>query len=252
MQTLGAKGNIFTHIIPSALSETVVNAARANLVCYSMINTGSIRADLFEGPFTYDISLIVSPFDDAFQFIPSVPYNIAKNVLSSLSGSPLIDKRDDSAALKPLGMMPRSISPDSCQGPVLASVSARSPNQNGITRRQTIVMTGYTTMDDFGSDGDDTPHSPFPNYPQPNYIQANASFPGTGQPDVVDVVFLDFFASGVVGILNKLGGNAKYSLADVQYYIDRSFTTRSYLPEYARRRWQANVPNCPVGGGVGS
>lgn len=250
----GAKGNIFTDLIPSALSETVVNAARSNIARYIIINTGSIRFDLVEGPFTFDDSFIVSPFDDAFQYIASVPYNIAKNILNSLNGAPLHDKRHNSAASMPLGMMPRSVSQDSCQDPVLSHLSSRSPAEQkhyGVTRRQTVVTPGYTTVDDFGTDGDDTPHSNIPNFNQPNYVQASASFPVDGSlPDVVDVVFLDFFAASVVQKLNALGG--KYTIADVNYYVDKSFTTRSYLPEYAKRKWQANVPNCPIGAGVGS
>ena len=250
---VGAKGNIFTDLIPTALAETVINPARSNIARYIIINTGSIRFDLVEGPFTYDDSFIVSPFDDAFQYIPSVPYDVAKNILNSLNGAPLIDKRYNSAASSSLGMMPRSVVHDSCQDPVIAAIASRS-NKNahtGITRRQTIVTAGYTTVDDFGSDGDDTPHSKIPNYNQPNYVQAKAAFPADGStPDVVDVVFLDFFAASVVQKLNSFGG--KYTISDVAYYVDKSFTTRSYLPEYAKRKWQANVPKCPVGMGVGS
>ncbi|KAN0095921.1 5'-Nucleotidase [Hyaloscypha variabilis] len=109
---------------------------------------------------------------------------------------------------------------------------------------------GYTTTDDFGTDGDDTPHSTIPSFKQPNYIQANASFPeDVSSTDVVDVVFLDFFAASVVKVLNTLGST--YTIADVGYYVDKSFTTRKYLPEFAKE-WQANVPSCPVCSGVGS
>jgi hypothetical protein len=103
---------------------------------------------------------------------------------------------------------------------------------------------------DFGTDGDDTPHSTIPSYPQPDYAAGNASFPTDGTtPANVDVIFLDYFASTVVSILNGLGG--KYTSADVQYYLPPTFTTQSYLPIYAAKYWQANVPNCPVGQGVG-
>lgn len=102
--------------------------------------------------------------------------------------------------------------------------------------------------DDFGSDGDDTIHSAIPYYGQPGYVQAQAGFPKDGSnPASVDLIYLDFFASSVVTALNEVGGT--YTTASSSYYLDPEvFTTQNYLPEYAKLAWQANVPNCPVGG----
>ena len=114
-----------------------------------------------------------------------------------------------------------------------------------------LILTRWIT-DDFGTDGDDTIHSRIPNYPQPNDLQANASFPTDGsEPATVDLIFLDFIADEyVIPALQSVG--ASYTVADVSYYLPKSFTTNSYLPAYAKLAWQANVPNCPVGEGVGS
>jgi hypothetical protein len=244
-QPFGAPGNIFT-LVPIALASEVVNASRSNIARYVIVNTGSIRFDLVKGPFTYDDSFIVSPFDDAFQYI-NVPYSLAKNVLNSLNGATLQDKRDqeDSSMTHADGCIDPTI------GLIAGSYHEHDLKPRGIVRRQTVTTTpGYTTTDDFGTDGDDTLHTTIPSYSQPNYVQGNASFPTDGtQPETVDVVFLDYFAGTVVTILNKLGG--AYKTSDVNYYVDRSFTTQSYLPAYARHYWQANVPNCPVGQGVG-
>lgn len=222
-----------------------------------IVNTGSIRFDLVKGPFTYDDSFIVSPFDDAFQYVASVPYSLAKNVLNSLNGAVLQDKR---SSYSQFGSMPER---DGCTDPTIGFVSGTSHSHaqdlkpRGHVRRQTIVTTpGYTTTDDFGTDGDDTVHSAIPYYAVPNYVAGNASFPVNGTPDVVDVVFFDYFAPTVVKILNDLGaasaaGGKVYTTADVQYYIDRSYTAQNYLPDYAKKYWQANVPTCPVGQGVG-
>jgi hypothetical protein len=49
--------------------------------------------------------------------------------------------------------------------------------------------------------------------------------------------------------LNQSG--ASYKPSDVLYYLPKEFTTNSYLPEYAKLKWQAGVPNCPVGTGIG-
>lgn len=69
----GDPGNIYS-IIPTALAATVINETRKDIPRLIIINTGSIRFDLVQGPFTYDDSFIVSPFADGFQFIPDVPY----------------------------------------------------------------------------------------------------------------------------------------------------------------------------------
>lgn len=47
----GSEGNIFT-LLETALGTTVVNKSRANIPRLVIINTGSIRFDLVEGPFT--------------------------------------------------------------------------------------------------------------------------------------------------------------------------------------------------------
>ena len=248
-QPFEAPGNIFS-LVSTALGAIVVNASRSTIPRYVIVNTGSIRFDLVKGPFTYDDSFIVSPFTDAFQFIPSVPYALAKNVLNSLNGAVLQDKRNPAASI--FDSMPLIVEKDSCLDPTVGLVSGQTGElkTRGISRRQTVVTPGYVTTDDFGTDGDDTPHSKIPSYSQPNYAQGNASFPTDGStPAAVDVIFLDYFASTVVSVLNKLGG--KYTINDVSYYLDPSFTTQSYLPEYAKKYWQANVPNCPVGLGVG-
>lgn len=241
----GDPGNI-NSLIQTALGDVVVNASRATTPRYVIINTGSIRFDLVKGPFTYDDSFIVSPFDDAFQFIKDVPYDMARKVLASLNGAPLPDKRDL------FGSMPR-LADRTCADPIISQMSGmtkRDDNVKAITRRQTIVTPGYATVDDFGTDGDDTVHSNIPSYQQPNYVQGNGSFPTTETPATVDLVFLDYFATLVVKVLNTIGGSYTYA-NDVSYYLDPSYTTQDYLPDYAKKYWQANVPNCPVGKGVG-
>lgn len=244
-QPFGTPGNIFS-LVETALGATVVNTTRATVPRYIIMNTGSIRFDLVEGPFTYDDSFIVSPFTDGFQYIPNVPYAQAQKVLAALNNATLPDKRS-------FGYMPLDVK-DSCLDPTIGLLSASTPalKTRGITRRQSVVTPGYTTTDDFGTDGDDTPHSMIPDYDQPEYCQGNASFPTDGStPEAVDVIFLDYFATSVVQVLNGLGNNV--TIAEVTYYLPDTFTTNSYLPVYAKMTpaWQADVPNCPAGKGVG-
>jgi hypothetical protein len=178
---------------------------------------------------------------------------MARKVLASINGAPLPDKRDETPG--PIyGSMPLLGADDGCADPDIGFLSGGGElKPRGIVRRQTTVVPGYVTTDDFGTDGDDTPHSKIPSYTQPNYIWGNGSFPADlstlSDNAPVDVVFLDYFASTVVKVLNGLGG--AYTINDVGYYVPKEFTTNSYLPKYAAQEWQGNVPNCPVGQGVG-
>lgn len=124
-----------------------------------------------------------------------------------------------------------------------------SEGSSRVTRRQVTIQPGYVTTDDWGTDGDETPHSPIPEFKIANYVAGNGSFPTDGTiPDVVDIVFLDYFGKVVMKVLNDLGG--KYSTSEVQNYLDPSYTTRDYFLDYAKKFWQKNMPNCPVGQGV--
>jgi hypothetical protein len=251
-----ADGNIFK-LLQTALATVVVNETRKDTPRLIIINTGSVRFDLAKGPFTFDDSFIVSPFQDSFQFIPDVPYEQASKVLDILNAGPFQKKRRDLNTAD-FNFSPLLMDRDTCIDPPLThqydGLTRRSKQGGRLIRRQSTNPTpGYTTSDDFGTDGDDTIHSKIPNYSQPNDLQANASFPIDGSmPKTVDLVFLDFIASYIVNALNTPDVGGKFSLDQVSYYIDKAFTTNSYLPAYAKVAWQNNVPNCPVGEGIGS
>ncbi|KAK4988299.1 hypothetical protein LTR50_004032 [Elasticomyces elasticus] len=244
-----SSGNIFS-LLQTALSAVVVNASRAEIPRLIIINTGSIRFDLVKGPFTYDDSFIVSPFADSFQYLPNVPYSIASKVLAALNAGPYQKHRRD-LSTRDFSFSSLDPSLDSCLDPPPTHPHMPKRSLGRVVRRQSTSPTpGYTTTDDFGSDGDDTPHSKIPYYAQPNDLQANASFPADGSmPQAVDLVFLDYIAKNVLQAVQALGLNV--SQRDVSYYLPEAFTTNSYLPAYAQKYWQANVPTCPVGLGVG-
>jgi hypothetical protein len=214
-------GNIFS-ILSVALAATVINPARSTIPRLIILNTGSVRFGLFKGSFTYDGSFIVSPFDDSFQYIPNVPYSMASKVLAGLNGAPLTSKKRSDPAAPELGAMPLP-GHDHCVNPTLGPIDAADSAElknRGVQRRQATEMLtlGYTTQDDFGTDGDDTPHLRIPQYPQPNYFQGNASLPVSPSPTTpIDLIFLDFIAPDVLEILTSLGGT--YTTADIAYYL---------------------------------
>ncbi|KAI1981992.1 hypothetical protein LOZ53_000756 [Ophidiomyces ophidiicola] len=242
----GAEGSIYP-LLETALAATVVNKPRENTPRILLTNTGSIRFDLFKGPFTLSDSYIVSPFKNTFNYIPDVPYSIAKQVLGVMNGGtrPLKRYAEQYA-------IPDLSDDNACVNPPLPKYNAmQKKSELEQTPRHPKPMTpkiypGYITTDDFGTDGDDTPHSKIPYFEAPYNLQGNASFPANGSmPEKVDVVFTDYIASrAVLPALRQLGAN--YTTADVKPYLPPSFTSNDVLPQYARKAWQANIENCPV------
>lgn len=180
--------NIFP-LLSEALAEVVVSEERKAVARYIISNTGGIRFDMYKGPFTYDDSFIVSPFRDAFLYIPDVPYAQASTLLNSLNNAGASGKRS-------LGYMP--VERDICADPLVEPWSevkrdgALSSSLRGVSRRQVVdLVPGYTTTDDWGTDGDDTAHSKIPYYDIPDFFQGAAGFDENGEADVVDVVFVD-------------------------------------------------------------
>ncbi|KAK2026079.1 calcineurin-like phosphoesterase [Colletotrichum zoysiae] len=252
-----SNASIFS-LTTTALSATIVTEERASTPRIIIGNTGHIRFDLAEGPFDYDSSFIVSPFTDGFQYIPDVPWSLARQVTQGLESGGFPSKRKRSLAADSFGFSqanPALSAVDSCIDPPVTNdhFAKRSYAGGRIVRRQAVTP-GYTTTDDFGADGDDTAHSEIPRYDLPDFFQANGSFPDDGSitdETKVDLIFLDYVANSVVSVLSSLGAN--YTSKDVSYYLPSTFTTNSYLPAFAKKAaaWQANMPNCPVGRGIG-
>lgn len=244
----GAEGSIY-RLVETALAATVVNKSRADIPRLILINSGTIRFDLVQGPFTVGDSYIVSPFQNTLQFLPDVPYSIASKLLGVLNRGPYQKRYVETYAA------PNWAAEDTCVDPPFTDMGEKPAGLkfNPLARRELPplkVYPGYTTIDDFGADGDDTPHSKLPYFEAQNDVQANASFPTDGSvPGTVDVVFSDFIgAKFVIPALASLG--AKYTAADIQQYMEKSFTTHSVLPAYAMKAWQQNKESCPVGEGV--
>ena len=67
---------------PTALS---INNTRANNPRLVITNSGSLRFDIYSGPFTKNDQLTTSPFTNAFVYIPGVPAGIANQAFSALN-----------------------------------------------------------------------------------------------------------------------------------------------------------------------
>ena len=97
---------------------------------------------------------------------------------------------------------------------------------------------GYHTIDDAGSDGDDTPHVQIPFNRIKNAMVANTfeQYTARGtEPETVDVVFMDFIQQYIIGGLEKLGHN--YTGGDVEAYMPENVHLRRMMLRYAAREW---------------
>ncbi|EAQ89756.1 hypothetical protein CHGG_06375 [Chaetomium globosum CBS 148.51] len=99
--------------------------------------------------------------------------------------------------------------------------SQQKPLSESADRRPHLTE-GYTTRDTIGTDGDDTLHKPVNFYVVPNCVQAEVGFPQEGEPEAVDLVFLDFITPWILMALRIVGG--EYSEKDVQLYAEGTFT----------------------------
>lgn len=230
----GSPNNWYTFLEETVLPKVVVNEERLSVPRIIFINTGSQRFDVFKGAFTYDTSFIVSPFTSKFRFAKDVPW---------VHASQLRDYFEDDAnpysypTLNPLhGEANHPLSP------ISNSIRTQAQNQHPLANgRPATVIPGYTTNDDFGTDGDDTIHSEIIWYPSPKVIQGTASFPEDWEvnpPETVDVVFMDFIGWNVAAGLNEIAGRGVWRVTDFEPYMGEEDTMTKLLLEYVGDEWR--------------
>ncbi|KAI0439064.1 ser/Thr protein phosphatase family [Xylaria telfairii] len=239
--------SIFTWLEEEVIPDAVVNKERADKPHLTIVNTGAIRFDVFKGTFTTDSTYLLSPFTSKFNYIPDVPYAVAKKVLLLLNNAgPVFSAELDTKYLSiPELMAP---SPFLRKEPSLFSHAARPEFYDwGHEAQHPLVVeedddddvrddsddpelvNGYTTKDDLGDDGDDAVHSPIKFYAVPNCIQAQVAFPSPpeeGQeradPETVDLVFIDYVQPWIIPALKFSGGD--YDVENITVYTNDTLT----------------------------
>jgi len=215
-----SEDSIYSWLETEVFPDVVVNASRKDIPRLVIANTGVIRFDIFEGPFTIDSTYIVSPFTSKFVFIPDVAYSSAHKVLKLLNSAGRIfadsGPMDNRFMANPEQFAIReSIIYDN----IVDSNGHQKPMD---THGKTVLTPGYTTRDDIGTDGDDTIHAPINFYVVPNCFQAKIGISKDEEPKNVDLVFLDFIKPWVLAALDFLG--TPYQDEDVLPYVEERFT----------------------------
>ncbi|KAK9446780.1 Metallo-dependent phosphatase-like protein [Limtongia smithiae] len=166
------------------------------------INSGSLRYDMYAGIFTVDSGYIVSPFDNAWLYFPQMPYYIAKKIIDKLNALDYIFMMELTTPISRTMRVRQSNLGDTFDMDVMASLISATERPED---QEDLKTTGYVTIDDFGMDGDDTPHKPYPLYYLPNAVATKDKFPESGvEPEAVDVVFLDFMKPFILNALVEI------------------------------------------------
>ncbi|TWU72933.1 hypothetical protein ED733_001894 [Metarhizium rileyi] len=225
--------SIYSWIQDEVFPDVVVNKQRKDKPRLAILNTGGIRFDIFKGPFTRDSTYIVSPFVSGFNYVPDVPYNIATKVLTILNGA---DKILSTHGAETKFMAMPEVMFNSRHGQSPAIVEQDSDERLELRGVEPDLIGGYTTKDDIGTDGDDTVHKAIPFYSLPNCVQSEISFPEEGDPETVDLVYIDFIQPWIIPALKFAGGD--FSSDDAKVYMDGTLTYK--LSEWISKHWQGD------------
>ncbi|KAH0041724.1 calcineurin-like phosphoesterase, partial [Aureobasidium melanogenum] len=248
--------SILTWLENEVLPDTARNATKSPQLVIT--NTGAMRFDIFEGPFTIDTTFLVSPFTSGFHRLKNVPYKAARQLLQLLNNEGKIllsEMMVMSAVHRDLGKFtPRNLWELAPPKPPVTSWTQQEIEDDitldetlqrelgqevlkaaGRGKHDTPLVPGYTTIDDAGKDGDDTIHAPIRFYDVPNCIQAEVNLPSDKKDlETVDIVYNEFIERWILLALRFLGES--YGVEDVETTFDgMSFT--DVLSEWVHKNW---------------
>jgi hypothetical protein len=239
-----SNSSLFSWLADSVLPAQLARAPRAEKEgrkALVVTNTGAVRFDVFKGPFTTDTGLTISPFTSGFRFVADVPAKVALRVLALLnSKGPMMD----GTAPLPSWMMapPEQLAPGGLgERRPAALARTRVGGQVPMMGGDEKLRPGYTTVDDYGEDGDDTEHERIEFYTVPNCVQAPIGFaiPGADEPvpddEVVDLVYNEFVEPWILLALEYLG--LKVEQKDTAVYMEGE-TLTTVISNWVRKNWK--------------
>lgn len=230
-----SEGSLLTWLENEVIPDIVANPDRKDVPTLALTNTGAMRFDIFKGTFTRDTTYIISPFVSKFLYIKDVPYKNAKLVLNLINRAGQVF---ESAELNASYLAPPeqiSIYTDIIHPHLpVSALFSEIGSQTLLASSSPHLVPGYTTKDAGGDDGDDTVHAPISFYRVPNCIQSEISFPESGKPETVDLVFIDFIQPWVLLALKFTG--VSYGQEDVAAYRDETLT--DLMAGWIKENWK--------------
>lgn len=242
--------SIFTWLQELVLPDKIKDEKRGDVPRIVLTNTGALRFDIFEGPFTTDTMYTVSPFTSGFRYIKDVPYSVAKRLLVILNqevpqlwpgaqSMAFQSPAPPSAQTLPLSFESGTeIYGSSDQVALTPSKQQKQAQQQQLPSETPDLTPGYTTTDDGGTDGDDTIHAPITFYRVPNALESRIGFPTSDNenddPTTVDVVYVDFIERYILLALKFLGTD--YAQRDTEVFMEGRDMT-GLIGEWVRENW---------------
>ncbi|GAA5876516.1 hypothetical protein JCM16303_003565 [Sporobolomyces ruberrimus] len=260
------------NLLTTEILPTLIRRDDRPLEPYTVLNTGSVRFDLFKGPFTRNDQWILLPFPNNFLYIPLVPLRLASKLIPYLN---LVGEHGllPTQQLFKSGSSPARTSFDEGTASYLTPeqlISAESAHLEHARRRHllrasessTVLSTvgaeggrwkmqplsdGYVTLDSCGPDdlGDDTLHTPYKVSRQPIFVSTALPSPSKlekGPEKFVDVVFFDFIQPDIISALNWLDQDTPkdrrrdWRVEDVEKYME-DLTANTLLETWAKKAW---------------
>lgn len=244
-----ANDSILTLLEERVLPDTFTISNSSKNPSIVITNSGALRFDIFEGPFTTDTTYLVCPFTSGFRMIRNVPSQAAsqvlqilnnqgpiplKDLLSFVEGEPGWSEHKLDELLPPFP--PGNANTLASRGPGVA-VGGLSPHQIPLrtSANDEHQIPGYTTTDDAGNDGDDTLHQRIQFYNVPNCIGTNIGFNDDEKPDTLDLVYNEFIQDWVLLALRYLG--VRYGLENTRTALEGK-TMTSVISEWVGKHWE--------------
>lgn len=173
------------NLLTAEVLPTIVHRTDRAHKPYTILNTGSIRFDVFKGPFSRNTQWIIMPFANEFVFLPKVDRRVAARLLDYLN---LVGEH---------GALPSVTATAQDEQALDTSIVERSYQQSLRRSAQDYFSVagdekhslGYVTQDLCDGLGDDVLHRPMPSAEQPVFVATE--LPGE-EEEAVDVVFFDF------------------------------------------------------------
>ncbi|RKP31567.1 hypothetical protein METBISCDRAFT_22306 [Metschnikowia bicuspidata] len=177
-------------------SETAIQDERVII-----LHTGAIRYDLYRGSYTVNSRYILSPFKDVWMK-STVPKSVAVKIIPVLQHGPPIFSAHN--FLVPPHQRYLDAGDFTIQSDFVIESDFESGAELGEVPASVQLNYGYVTYDDFGNDGDDTPHRRMHKYWNPTVV-ACEQLGDSGDDALVDVIYLDFMIPDITRALRKLG-----------------------------------------------
>lgn len=209
-----SNGSMLTWLEKEVLPDTFSTSKKPSIV---ITNTGAMRFDIFQGPFTTDTTFLVSPFTSGFSILHDVPYKAATQVLRLLNNDgPILLSELRALAFEQTEYTLHDLTvhtPQPARQGLTTSTLVANQDQIPLsppaftTSHNDKTLPGYTTVDDAGSEGDDTIHAAIQFYDVPNAISTNVGFDAKDDapPEMLDLVYNQFIQDWVILALKYLG-----------------------------------------------